>query len=386
MISHSELEQHPTSWEPKDAQVTLNISIDAAFVPSSSLGTRLDQAHLVVLDNFLSAPDCQELLEWLTAPKGNGASPPIEKWERETCDAANQPTTWGLKDSLLTAFATCSLRSKLELQSRLNKLYPDCIITHMPSHDMQPWRQPQSQQDCTTTNTRACPSSEFSSHGAVAKSTTRAQLSCNDDGGPSNVSSTTTQRCSDNMYPAKVDANPFVANAAVFGDQFQWHVDADPSDLAPSAWTEHHGHYFNREPGKPLLFSLLLYLDASWPRHHDAETLFLDTSTDTGVLVRPKPGRAVLMDQDILHRLSAPSLAAGRPRYSLVFKLVMLPRYSDQACCLAKPEWGRPTAFGSAAKAETLVRNAARKRKLDESKRDSDEKAITSTLQVDHRT
>ena len=40
-------------------------------------------------------------------------------------------------------------------------------------------------------------------------------------------------------------------------------------------------------------------------------------------MVRPKSGRAVLMDQDILHRVSAPSSAAGgRPRYSLVWKLV----------------------------------------------------------------
>ena len=37
-------------------------------------------------------------------------------------------------------------------------------------------------------------------------------------------------------------------------------------------------------------------------REYDAETLFLDTATDTGVVVRPKPGRAVLMDQDVLHR------------------------------------------------------------------------------------
>ena len=37
-------------------------------------------------------------------------------------------------------------------------------------------------------------------------------------------------------------------------------------------------------------------------RDYDAETLFLDTATDTGVVVRPKPGRAVLMDQDVLHR------------------------------------------------------------------------------------
>ncbi len=45
--------------------------------------------------------------------------------------------------------------------------------------------------------------------------------------------------------------------------------------------------------------------------------------TDVGVMVRPKRGRAVLMDQDVLHRVSAPSASAeGRPRYSLVWKLV----------------------------------------------------------------
>ena len=45
--------------------------------------------------------------------------------------------------------------------------------------------------------------------------------------------------------------------------------------------------------------------------------------TGVGLVVRPKRGRAVLMDQDVLHRVSAPSAAAGgRPRYSLVWKLV----------------------------------------------------------------
>lgn len=47
--------------------------------------------------------------------------------------------------------------------------------------------------------------------------------------------------------------------------------------------------------------------------------------TDVGLVVRPKRYRAVLMDQDVLHRVSAPSAAAGgRPRYSLVWKLVSL--------------------------------------------------------------
>ena len=51
--------------------------------------------------------------------------------------------------------------------------------------------------------------------------------------------------------------------------------------------------------GRPLLVSLLLYLDDKWPRQWDAETLFLDDDTDIGIVVRPKRYRAVLMDQVI---------------------------------------------------------------------------------------
>jgi len=76
--------------------------------------------------------------------------------------------------------------------------------------------------------------------------------------------------------------------------------------------------------------------------------------------------RAVLMDQDVLHRLSPPSLAAGQPRHSLVWKLVLLPRQPGQQCCIARPEWGPPTAFGSSSRAEAVVRQLARKRKLEE--------------------
>jgi uncharacterized membrane protein YgcG len=74
-------------------------------------------------------------------------------------------------------------------------------------------------------------------------------------------------------------------------------------------------------------------------------------------------------------RLSPPSLAAGRPRYSLVWKLVMLPKSPAQlaaeglpagaggaagagtgAVRLARPEWGEPVYFGSAARLQALVR------------------------------
>ena len=39
---------------------------------------------------------------------------------------------------------------------------------------------------------------------------------------------------------------------------------------------------------RPLLVSLVVYLDENWPRDHDAETLFLDSSDDVGIVVRPK--------------------------------------------------------------------------------------------------
>lgn len=65
---------------------------------------------------------------------------------------------------------------------------------------------------------------------------------------------------------------------------------------------------------------------------------------DTGFLVRPKTYRAVLMDQDVTHRVSAPSpCAKGRPRYSLVWKLLFLPMH-DGVCSIVRPEWGRKEA------------------------------------------
>ena len=68
--------------------------------------------------------------------------------------------------------------------------------------------------------------------------------------------------------------------------------------------------------------------------------------------------------QDILHRVSTPSQINGsRPRYSLVWKLVFMPRVAEQQCCIAKPLWGPPTALGSAARVESIKRSMLRKRK-----------------------
>ena len=144
----------------------------------------------------------------------------------------------------------------------------------------------------------------------------------------------------------------YVANAAVAGDVFAWHLDADPSSMPPPF-----GGYVNRERGKPLYVSAVLYLDADWPVDFGAESLFLDPPTGTGVFIRPKAGRVVLMDQDVPHRLSPPAACAGRPRYSLVWKLLFCPRDGGQRCCIARPEWGRPIPFGSDARVAQLRRD-----------------------------
>ncbi|KAL0048203.1 hypothetical protein WJX82_009835 [Trebouxia sp. C0006] len=104
--------------------------------------------------------------------------------------------------------------------------------------------------------------------------------------------------------------------AALRQDEIQKNLDGmaeriqtyrDSPAFPSSPWVDAFGHYCNGEPGRPLLVSLLLYLDTKWPRQWDAETLFLDDDTDIGIVVRPKCFRAVLMDQDILHRVSTPS-------------------------------------------------------------------------------
>ena len=57
---------------------------------------------------------------------------------------------------------------------------------------------------------------------------------------------------------ANYDCDKFVANAAVYGDCFQWHVDADPWTFdEASEWAQQHGIYFNGVRQPPLLFAFL---------------------------------------------------------------------------------------------------------------------------------
>ncbi|KAI2512838.1 hypothetical protein MHU86_1627 [Fragilaria crotonensis] len=143
--------------------------------------------------------------------------------------------------------------------------------------------------------------------------------------------------------------SPMTANAATVGDTFAYHIDGDPNMTPPSPWTDVYGRYPNRESGKPRFVSCLVYLNNEWHTEWGAPTRFLDVASDTHYDIQPKPGRCVVMDQDITHSVVAPNEAAGkRPRYSLVWKLILHPKVHDQCMSLVGYNWPDPVLLGSA--------------------------------------
>ena len=249
---------HATAWAPAAVRVALNATLDGCLVPSAAEGgLRVDCAHVCVLDGLAGAGVCDSIRARLLC-SGGGAAPPVGTWERRTADSPDAQRTFGLTHAAMRELERSPPAGVVELQSRLSLLYgADHVVCHQPLLD--------------------------GDGDAVCER--------------------------------------FVANAAVCGDEFSWHLDADPSAFPPCEWTAAHGTYTNRERGKPLFVSVILYLDEEWPDEFGAETHFLDRQTGLGFFVRPKCGRVVVMDQDVLHRLSPPSRQAGRPRYSLVWKV-----------------------------------------------------------------
>lgn len=149
--------------------------------------------------------------------------------------------------------------------------------------------------------------------------------------------------------------SPLTANAPTWEDctTFQYHIDGDPNQTPPSPWTDVFGRYPNRAHGKPRFMSCLVYLNNEWNEEWGAPTQFLDVATDTPVDIIPQPGRIVLMDQDITHKVTAPNQAAGkRPRYSLVWKLILHPKeiHQDMKHLSGMNSWPEPDLVGSANK------------------------------------
>ena len=222
--------------------------------------------------------------------------PPESKWERATADAAGLARTWGLKHAVLAGIKD-SCPAMVEIQSRLAKLYPDCTICHMPAEAIQQ-EQPadvigplnthqnsqgkRCKQDAGTHDTdRQVDAQTASADQQALEAAHKANGAAGTPAGDDSADHGSSAR-------PQADCDIFVGNAAVHGDSYTWHVDADPAAFPDSIWTAQYGAYCNREPGKPLFVSLLLYLNDAWAREWDAETLFLDADTDVGLVVRPK--------------------------------------------------------------------------------------------------
>jgi hypothetical protein len=157
--------------------------------------------------------------------------------------------------------------------------------------------------------------------------------------------------------------SPLTANAPVAGEEgiYDYHIDGDPLQTPPSPWTDVYGRYPNRSPGKPRFVSCILYLNDEWDESEwGASTKFYDPPTNDSYEVKTRPGRCVFLDQDLGHTVTPPKPAAGkRPRYSLVWKLVLHPRTENQdmtdlsasssSQTPSRSPWPEPVLFGSAA-------------------------------------
>ena len=365
------LRTHPTRSDPlQDAKLIAAACLDGCIVPSEStdIGARVAFSHVVVLDDFVDAATLTELRHFLlgtevdasngdpSSARGNETPTfdrlhlPTDLWERKTADMDGASATWGARDFVLKCLAEGRPSAIVEVQSRLCKLYPEVDIGLLPSSSIQVScsHRTSGRVDADLSLQERCkePSNEHRGEEGVGDQT-RSDRSGD------------VATAADNAVSAG-DCSAILANASVEHDEYRYHVDADPSSFPPSPWTECFGDYVNGEPGKPLLVTMLLYLNDEWERDWGGETLFIDGETDVGLCVRPKPGRVVLMDQDVLHRVSVPSKAAGgRPRLSLVWKLVFLPKHEKQECCILRREWGRPAYMGSAARVQAVKQSIA---------------------------
>lgn len=373
------LPTHPTVWDPLEVAPALNACLDGCIVPSpaSPDGARVSFSSVVVLDGLIDEASRAALLDLLTAPgggeqeegsageeeqvaacaAGDPALPP-GKWERRTADAAGGAATWGARDGLLAELEAGLAPALREVGARLAALYPQADIAHLPSDLIQP-----------PPAAAAASPEEEESEGAGGEESEGVGGEENKGAGGEQLQqrrrAAKRRRRAAPAPPFSVRCAAFVANAAQAGDSFAWHVDADPTSFpADSPWAAAYGDYFNGEPGRPLLVSLLVYLNDAWQADWGGETLFLDGASGVGLAVCPRPGRAVLFHQDVSHRLCAPSAAAGgRRRVSLVWKLALLPRVPGGVLALARPEWGPPAPVGSAARVGAVLRQLAAERR-----------------------
>ena len=209
--------------------------------------------------------------------------PPAAKWERETADGAGAAKTWGLRDGVLGQLVSNPTPAMCAIHARLALLYPEADIAHMPAEHM---HAPAAGMRacagaCQSANAAApdppvpgdvpresaCASAEQPAVEETAAGLSHAQGSSADEPaskatgsshaegnctawqvaveeqGAGNIANSGGGECQE--QEPSVFCAPFVGNAAVAGDQYTWHVDADPTSFPDSRCASFSGQYLN---------------------------------------------------------------------------------------------------------------------------------------------
>lgn len=131
-----------------------------------------------------------------------------------------------------------------EVHARLVRLYPQYRIAHMPSSLIQSQEQPPNSDVDIPANEHASVPAAGGTVLSGGCSAAEADMGCTGDkvGGSSGSGGGSGASASG---ACRADCDELVANAAVVGDVFDWHIDADPVGLGPSPWTDVYGTYCN---------------------------------------------------------------------------------------------------------------------------------------------
>jgi hypothetical protein len=148
----------------------------------------------------------------------------------------------------------------VEVQTRLQKLYPNLCFFHMPAQHMlsttsvDPLSGLSSSQELpqktrfegTQLSSKEIAPQKHENGGSQTKCTpVAAQEAVRRRGKRPRETAAPDASSKDGSMTA--ECLQFVANAVIAGDTYQWHVDADPNDLPPnSRWVHQFGLYPNR--------------------------------------------------------------------------------------------------------------------------------------------
>ena len=367
--------------------VPLHARLEGRLVPTSSppylasssaaaaaaAAARLDRAHAAVIDNFVSEEARAELLSLVVfgsvegerGGRGSydelsgGEGLPRPRWERRTADSDAAVQGEEEEDASDGGGGTGKKRRRRRRRHRrrlgwgLSSRAIEDLLSSASSDSPDPPPRAFAEMGSKL-------GAMFSEHDCLWLPT-ESMEGTNDGGGggepPPSRSSTSP---------------PLLANAAAASDSFSYHVDCDPdSTRTRTPWLDAFGHFVNGEPDRPLLVSLVLYLNSSWLPSFAGETLLADSTAGVGCAVLPRPRRALLMESDVLHKVCPQSLRAGnRLRFSLVLKLALCPKRrgrndggGENVNVLSREWWGPPADLGSAKALSELVRKVGEEKR-----------------------